>query len=169
MGCGKTTLARVIARHCKYSYVEINASDDRKWVVRHALRTLIKQGHKDALLVLGYGDAGKVTLMNGSVTPESPKMGESVEVTFDLKNEENASRKYMVDFRVHYVKANGKTNPKVFKLKSTDLAAGEIGSFQKKVSLKEMTTRKHYPGTHKVDVIINGRIEPLGEFELLKS
>ena len=28
-GCGKTTLARVVARHCGYHYEEINASDDR--------------------------------------------------------------------------------------------------------------------------------------------
>jgi nucleoside-triphosphatase THEP1 len=28
-GCGKTTLARVLARHCGYSCEEINASDDR--------------------------------------------------------------------------------------------------------------------------------------------
>ena len=145
----------------------VDASEDRQWLVRHALRTLIKQGHKEALLVLGYGDAGKVALINGVVTPERPKMGESVEIAFDLRNEEDAARKYMIDFRVHYVKANGKTSPKVFKLKATTLDGGEVGSFQKKVSLKEMTTRKHYPGTHAVDVIINGRIETLGEFELL--
>lgn len=28
-GCGKTTLMRVLANHCKYEIVEINASDDR--------------------------------------------------------------------------------------------------------------------------------------------
>ena len=28
-GCGKTTLARVVARHCGYNYIEINASDNR--------------------------------------------------------------------------------------------------------------------------------------------
>ena len=28
-GCGKTTLARVVARHCGYHWEEINASDDR--------------------------------------------------------------------------------------------------------------------------------------------
>jgi DNA polymerase III delta prime subunit len=28
-GCGKTTLARVVARHCGYDVVELNASDDR--------------------------------------------------------------------------------------------------------------------------------------------
>ena len=147
----------------------VDASEERQWLIRHALRSLVKQGHKEALLILGYGDAGNVTLMNGSVMPESPKMGESVQIAFDLKNEEDEKRRYMVDFRVHYIKANGKASPKVFKLKSTTLAGGEVGSFQKKVALKEMTTRKHYPGLHKVDVIINGRIEPLGEFELLKG
>jgi chromosome transmission fidelity protein 18 len=28
-GCGKTTLARVVAKHCGYNYIEINASDNR--------------------------------------------------------------------------------------------------------------------------------------------
>jgi chromosome transmission fidelity protein 18 len=28
-GCGKTTLIRVLAQHCKYNIVEINASEDR--------------------------------------------------------------------------------------------------------------------------------------------
>ena len=28
-GCGKTTIARVVAKHCGYHYEEINASDDR--------------------------------------------------------------------------------------------------------------------------------------------
>ena len=28
-GCGKTTLIRVLANHCKYKVEEINASDDR--------------------------------------------------------------------------------------------------------------------------------------------
>ena len=34
------------------------------------------------------------------------------------------------------------------------------------VSLAEMTTRKHYPGTHRVEALINGRVEPLGSFAL---
>ncbi len=30
-----------------------------------------------------------------------------------------------------------------------------------------MTTRKHYPGRHRVDILLNGRAKPLGTFELL--
>jgi hypothetical protein len=29
-----------------------------------------------------------------------------------------------------------------------------------------MTTRKHYPGPHRVDVILNGRSQLLGSFDL---
>jgi hypothetical protein len=36
----------------------------------------------------------------------------------------------------------------------------------KSISLAEMTTRKHYPGTHRVDAILNGRAQALGSFEL---
>jgi hypothetical protein len=37
----------------------------------------------------------------------------------------------------------------------------------KTISLSEMTTRKHYAGTHRVDVVLNGCAEPLGVFELV--
>ena len=36
----------------------------------------------------------------------------------------------------------------------------------KTLSLKQMTTRTHYPGTHKIDAFLNGHAVPLGEFEL---
>jgi hypothetical protein len=29
-----------------------------------------------------------------------------------------------------------------------------------------MTTRRHYPGHHRIDVIINGKAQSLGEFEV---
>jgi hypothetical protein len=39
-------------------------------------------------------------------------------------------------------------------------------TFSKKISLKEMTTRRHYAGLHRVDVVINGTPMALGEFIL---
>jgi hypothetical protein len=32
-----------------------------------------------------------------------------------------------------------------------------------------MSTRKHYPGVHRVDVMINGRAQVLGAFELVRD
>jgi hypothetical protein len=54
----------------------------------------------------------------------------------------------------------------VFKLKTLDLAPNETQRVGKQISLAEMTTRKHYPGLHRVDALLNGRAEALGSFEL---
>lgn len=52
-------------------------------------------------------------------------------------------------------------------MKSHDLHPHETGRLSKTISLAELTTRKHYPGRHVVDVVINGAIQSLGEFELV--
>jgi hypothetical protein len=71
-----------------------------------------------------------------------------------------------VDFQIHFVKADGRTRPKVFKLKSIELAPGETVCMGKTVSLAQMTTRRHYAGTHRVDLLVNGECMPLGSFEV---
>ena len=70
---------------------------------------------------------------------------------------------------MHYIKANGVGSPKVFKLKTVDLAPGQAVHLQKRLSLAEMTTRKHHPGEHRVDVLVNGQALPLGSFQLLRG
>ncbi len=72
----------------------------------------------------------------------------------------------LVDLRVHFVKANGSASPKVFKHSTLDLAPGETAALKKTITLENLTTRKHYPGTHRVEVVINGRTHPLARFEL---
>ena len=75
----------------------------------------------------------------------------------------------MADFVVHFVKANGKTSAKTFKLKALALAAGESAALAKTLALVPMTTRKHYPGEHRVQAQLNGRMHDLGAFRLLRD
>lgn len=142
------------------------ASADRQWLIRHALRSAVKRGDAGALAILGYGKAQGIEIRKAKVTPAKPKRGAAVTISFELFNSSKSTQPLMVDFAVHYVKANGKTSPKVFKLKSLELAAGKSAAVSKKVSLKEMTTRKHYPGRHLVDVIVNGESSQIGFFDL---
>ena len=72
----------------------------------------------------------------------------------------------MVDFSIHFIKANGKSNPKVFKLKAFELAPNQSQKLSKKVSLKPMSTRTLYLGLHKVEVIVNGKGMLIGDFDL---
>lgn len=146
-----------------------NATNERRWVVSHALRSAVKRAEPGALEVMGFGEKAKVSVRNARITPRRAKIGGSVEIAFDIKNADSRRQRILVDFRIHFMKANGKTSPKVFKLKTIDLAPRESVQMGKRVSLAEMTTRKHYAGRHKVDVVLNGRIRPLGAFELTRG
>lgn len=146
----------------------VDASEERRWLIRHALRSAIKRGDKGALDVLGFGDPANVAIEQASITPQRAFIGDAVWVAFDVVNISKETQRLMVDFSVHFVKANGQTRPKVFKMKALELGPEECVALRKKVSLAELTTRKHYPGKHMVDVILNGATQPLGEFELVK-
>jgi hypothetical protein len=71
-----------------------------------------------------------------------------------------------IDYRVHFVKANGKTAPKVFKLKRLELPPRAAVTLAGRVSFAPMTTRKPYPGVHAFEAVVNGVTYPLGSVKL---
>lgn len=143
------------------------ASEDRRWIVQHALRSAVKRGEAGALEVLGFGQSAKVEVSGARITPRRVVMGDKVNIAFDVSNTSNKAQQVLVDFCIHYVKASGKTGAKVFKLKVLDLGPGQTVRLSKTVSTAEMTTRKHHAGVHRVDVLLNGQPRELGVFELL--
>jgi 3-methyladenine DNA glycosylase AlkC len=142
----------------------INASADRVWLVTHALRSAVKRNEPWALDVLGFNEKPKVEINNLLIAPERVAIGDQVALSFDVINVKQSSAHLLVDFQIDFVKANGSVNPKTFKLWSGTLNKNQTKSIRKKVSLKQMTTRKHYPGVHKVRALINGEYFSLGEF-----
>lgn len=147
----------------------IDASPERAALVRHALRSLVKQGHAGALVVLGVGRRAEVAVEHVVVTPRRPEAGGKVSVAFVVRSTSRRQQRVLVDFRVHFMKASGAVSPKVFKLKTIDLPAGASMAFRKTVSLADLTTRRHYPGRHAVDVVINGVVTPIGTFTLVPA
>lgn len=146
-----------------------DAGPERAWIVRHALRSAIKRGDAGALSVSGYGAKAEVAVRAKSVAPQRARIGGSVTIAFDLKNLLPRRQRVLTDLRVHYMKSSGKTSPKVFKLKAVELAAKATLHLEKKLSLADLTTRKHHPGTHCVEVLLNGSAVKIGEFELLRA
>lgn len=141
-----------------------NADANRQWLIRHALRSLVKQSHPQALEQLGYGQTPQVEITQVSFTPKSIKLGETVELSFELLSASKEPQKLLIDFCVYFVKANGSSSGKVFKLKTLTLAANSSELLKKKISFAKINTRKHYPGEHQVDLLINGKSYSLGSF-----
>lgn len=136
----------------------------RRWIAQHALRSLIKQGHRGALAVLGAGRTPEVELERVRLTPRRARVGDTLRFELRLVSTAAHDQTLVVDYRVHFVKADGKASPKVFKLKRVELAAGAGVELRGRVSLAPMTTRRHYPGRHSLDLVVNGVSTPLGEF-----
>ena len=72
----------------------------------------------------------------------------------------------MIDYVIHYQKANGKLAPKVFKWLDRKEVLTSGNDFQKKHSFKAISTRKYYPGLHRIEIIMNGITKAEAEFEL---
>lgn len=142
------------------------ASPDVEWIIRHACRSLVKRRHPGALDLLGVGATPEVRLDRVRIEPRAVRLGEASNFSFRLTSAAREEQALLVDYAVHFVKARGETRPKVFKLKKLRLRPGERAELSGKVSLQSMTTRRHYPGTHLIELIVNGVSMSLGAFDL---
>ena len=138
----------------------------REALVRHGLRFLIKRGDVGALDALGVGHAVALDVRAARVLPARARIGDKVRIEVELHNPTPQPQRVLADLKVHYVKAHGGAAPKVFKLQTLDIAPGATVAVGKTLSLQQMTTRTHYPGTHQVELVLNGRPQPLGQFQL---
>ena len=142
------------------------ASDARQWIVHHALRSSIKRGEKEAFAIMGYGAKPAVEIASASITPSILHIGGSVTIDVALHNSTKRSQHLLVDVQVHFVKSNGTTSPKVFKIDRFELLPGERRLVRKTISVKQHTTRTHYPGEHQVDLVLNAVPTTIGVFHL---
>ena len=146
-----------------------DAGPGRTWIVRHALRWLVKRGHPGALALLGASAAPEIAIERASVTPKKVPLGEEARFSCEIVSRADAPQRLVVDAVIHYPGANGKHRPKVFKLRTIDLAPSGRETIQGRVSLVDLTTRRHYPGEHRIDLRINGEDYGLGQFEAIAS
>lgn len=145
-----------------------DASPERAWIVRHALRYLVKTGNVDAIRILGGAERPRVRIARTTVMPRRVAVGGTVRLSCEVESTARRAQRLLIDYAVHFVKANGSTRPKVFKLRRVSLGPRERLSLSAALVLKEMTTRRHYPGVHAIDIVINGARTPIGQFLLTK-
>ncbi len=138
----------------------------RRALLRHASRTLIKQGDQRVLAAWGVNSPfmGQVQF---SLSPFLVRIGDSLRLTLELRSAAKGTQKLAIDYVVHHVKAAGHTRPKVFKGWNVEVGAGASLPLERQHSMREVTTRRYHPGEHKVDIQINGRVVASAGFQLL--
>lgn len=134
-------------------------------IVKHGCRTLLKQGHPDTLALYGLSSA-HVELLDFEITTPSVKTGEHLEFVLTVGNNNAKAHPVRLEYGLYYQKANGSLARKVFKISERIFQPEEKSDIRRRQSFKLITTRKFYPGEHKLSIIINGEEKGFRNFEL---
>ena len=117
------------------------------------------------MLLFGFANPELMKVAQLQFSNNTPKIGDDITFSFKLRLEIKEKQKVRVEYIVHFIKANGKPSPKVFQIKEVAMQPGKH-SITKKHTFKNMSTRKHYPGEHKFQVVVNGEAKASGVIEL---
>ncbi len=133
---------------------------------KQALRNLIKQGHPEALELMGVSTKSKVKL-ESLKSDKKVSIGDSLSFSFMIQAEQGT--KVVLDYAIHYLKKNGQISRKVFKLKTFIFEGDKALLVSKRHSFKLVTTRSYYPGIHGLEILVNGKKTEHLEFKLLSN
>lgn len=143
------------------------ATPEVRWVINHALRSLVKQGHMEALTLLGYGAVPQVAVRDLTIEPAIIPLGGEAHFAFEVVAQSDQPQELVIDYVLHYQKANGKRAPKVFKLRKVTVQPGQVLTLRKTTSFRPITTRTYYPGAHTIAPQINGVLYPALPFTVI--
>jgi len=136
------------------------------WIIKRAIRTLVKAGHPRTFALLGFEKNPKYEIVNFRLKNSKIKLGEELNFSFGVQSKAGRNQKINIDYLVYYHKKNGELSPKVFKLKELNLENNKTINISKKHRFENFTTRKHYSGLHQIQLSINGSLQELFNFEL---
>ncbi|MDU2239489.1 MAG: DNA alkylation repair protein [Paenibacillus sp.] len=130
------------------------------WIVRHGCRTMIRKGGPEALELFGYAAAGEgeplATSATLSADPAVLRIGDSGELRYELTIREGEPVKVRVEYGIDFVKAGGRTSRKLFLLSDKTVPGGARIGGTRRHGWADLTTRRHYPGEHRIVLLVNG-------------
>ena len=83
-------------------------------------------------------------------------LGQTQELSFTLVSLDERPQRLLLDYVLHLVRARGKTGEKVFKGRPLTLAPGERRPITFRLPLRKVTTRRYYPGAHRLQIQLCG-------------
>ncbi|MBU2511397.1 DNA alkylation repair protein [bacterium] len=137
-------------------------------IIKHACRTMLKEGNKRALIIFGFENPDNLTVNNLTLSKKSITIGDELHFSFKLAVEGKKECKVRLEYGVYYLKANGKHNRKVFQISEKTFPPGTY-SVSRKQSFINMSTRKHHAGKHEISIIVNGEEKQKIDFMLANT
>lgn len=136
-------------------------------LLKHASRTLLKQGNKEILHHFGLKNNASFLLSDFKVITPQVQIGKELVFQFTVKNNTKEKQTFRLEYAIYYLRQNGTLSKKVFKISERMYEAGEYYDITKKHSFRIITTKVFYPGIQKLSVILNGEERDSTAFELV--
>ncbi|AIQ48427.1 hypothetical protein R70723_22795 [Paenibacillus sp. FSL R7-0273] len=140
------------------------------WIVRHGCRSLIRKANPEIMAIFGYAEeeesAPLVAAAALSVDPSVLRIGDSCVLSYQLRVREGEAARIRVEYGIDFVKAGGKTSRKLFLLSDKTVPGGARLSAVRTHRWADLTTRRHYPGVHRIALLVNGREAAFTELSL---
>jgi 3-methyladenine DNA glycosylase AlkC/predicted GIY-YIG superfamily endonuclease len=132
-------------------------------LIKHGLRTLLKKGDQKALALFGLSGCKDVSIKKMSIPQKFVSIEGEVEFIADYHVKKKSLLRF--EYAMYFLRKNGEYSRKVFKISEKEV---ESGKFQliRKHSFRKISTRVYYPGLHKIELIINGKVYTQSEFQL---
>jgi 3-methyladenine DNA glycosylase AlkC len=134
------------------------------WVVKHGLRSLVKQGREEVYPLLGFSPEAKLKQATLSLSATQIQAGERLVFTLTLRTTE--AQKLALDYRVGFLGKEGRRRWKVFKWKTIETQINTSLTLQKSQLFQPLSTRQLYPGLHLIECLLNGQVVARAEFQL---
>jgi 3-methyladenine DNA glycosylase AlkC len=143
------------------------------WIVRHACRTLIRKAEPEALSLFGYTESSEEAALavHAAISTDLTQLpiGGSSEIQYELQIREGEEARIRIEYGIYFVKSKGKTSRKLFLLSDKTVPGGSQLTGKRTHRWANLTTRRHYPGNHRLALLVNGREVAHTEIVLLEE
>ncbi|NGZ74192.1 DNA alkylation repair protein [Saccharibacillus alkalitolerans] len=132
------------------------------WIVRRGCRGLLRAADPDVLTLFGYaspGADGAEPLLEDAALrawPRAVPIGGEARLDFEVSARPGVQVRLRLEYAIDFVKASGRVSRKLFLLADRMLEGGERLTGSRRHRFAQLTTRRHYPGVHRIALLVNG-------------
>lgn len=131
------------------------------WIVRHGCRTLIRNANREVLALFGYtemnDDGTIIDHAEFGVDHAIVPIGGACVLHYNLHIRDGYAVRIRVEYGIDFVKSGGKLSRKKFLLSDKSVAGGTQLQGSRTHRWSDLTTRRHYPGLHRIVLLVNGQ------------
>jgi 3-methyladenine DNA glycosylase AlkC len=135
-----------------------DASEERRWILTRALRTLVNQGEPAALAILGYAPPSSLDVTWLDTTPATVEINQLLPFEFRVSNRSETRAHVLLLLTMDAPGKGSARRTSRYRLWKGLVGAGQTVSARKRVHFVDKSTQRKEPGTYRLIVTVNGEV-----------